>query len=128
MARLNKVQHNKRLLIEAMVKSMGVVTQACKMANLDRGTFYNYYNSDPEFKKACDECQDIALDFVESRLMKQIESGDTTGIIFYLRTKGKHRGYLQTNSIVTEDSNGTVQPVYNLILKQPPTDDTNEGD
>jgi hypothetical protein len=97
MPRLNKVQHNKRLLIEAMIKSMGVVTQACKMANLDRGTFYNYYNSDPEFKKACDECQDIALDFVESRLMKQIESGDTTGIIFYLKTKGKHRGYMQTS-------------------------------
>jgi hypothetical protein len=97
MSRISKTQHNKRLLIEAMIKSMGVVTQACKMAKLDRATFYNYYNSDPEFKKACDECQDIALDFVESRLMKQIESGDTTGIIFYLKTKGKHRGYMQTS-------------------------------
>lgn len=77
--------------------SMGVVTQACKIAKLDRATFYNYYNSDAEFKKACDECQDIALDFVESRLMKQIQNGDTTGIIFYLKTKGKHRGYIQTS-------------------------------
>ena len=128
MAQTNKIQRHKRALIKAMEQTMGIVTQACKIAKLNRSTFYEYYNNDPEFAKACDECQDIALDFVESKLIKRIEKGDTTGIIFYLRTKGKHRGYLQTNSIVTEDSNGTVQPVYNLILKQPPSDDTNEGD
>jgi hypothetical protein len=125
MPQTNKIQRHKTALIKAMEQTMGIVTQACKIAKLNRSTFYEYYNSDPEFKKACDECQDIALDFVESKLIKRIEKGDTTGIIFYLRTKGKHRGYMQTNSIVTENSDGVQQPIYNLILRESPTEDEN---
>lgn len=90
-----KTQHNKKRLIEAMHKSLGVVTQACKVAELNRSTFYDYYDNDPDFKKACDDIQDVALDYVESKLFKQIENGDTTASIFYLKTKGKNRGYIE---------------------------------
>jgi hypothetical protein len=91
--RKNKIQQVKKALLEAMQKSYGVVSTACKMANLDRTTFYNHYNDDPEFKKACDECSEIALDEVEMALYKQIESGVPSSTIFYLKTKGRKRGY-----------------------------------
>ena len=79
--------NNKKALIDAMQKSMGVVTEACKVANVSRSSFYLYYNSDPVFQKACDECEHIALDFAESQLYKQIKDGSTTATIFYLKTK-----------------------------------------
>ncbi len=47
MSKINKIQQNKKALIQAMEKSLGVVTTACKLAGLDRGTYYNYYNNDP---------------------------------------------------------------------------------
>lgn len=96
---LNSVKIKKKALIEAMQKSMGVVSDACKIVKIPRSSFYNYYNNDPEFKRACDECQDIALDFAESQLYSQIKGGSTTATIFYLKTKGKHRGYVERQQI-----------------------------
>lgn len=85
----------KKALIEAMQKSLGVVTQACKIVGLSRETYYNYYNADLEFKRACDDCSEIALDFAESKLYKQIEENVPTSTIFYLKTKGRKRGYIE---------------------------------
>lgn len=101
----NKILQTKKALIEAMQKSLGVVTQACKTVGVTRTTFYEYYNNDPEFKKACDDVNDIAIDFVESKLFKQIENGDTTAMLFYLKTKAKHRGYIQTIENINKNIN-----------------------
>ncbi len=40
-----------------------------------------------------------ALDFMESRLLKAIDKGNVTAIIFYLKTKGKDRGYIEPQEI-----------------------------
>lgn len=95
MPKINKIQHTKKALLEALEKSLGVVTTACKSVGVDRGTFYNYYNGDPEFKAAADGMQDVALDFAESQLFQQIKGGVPSSTIFYLKTKGKKRGYIE---------------------------------
>lgn len=94
----NRILHLKKRLIDAMQKSYGVVTTACKIAKVDRSTFYLHYKNDSEFKKACDDCSDIALDKVEMALYKQIESGVPSSTIFYLKTKGRKRGYKEETS------------------------------
>jgi len=60
-----------------------------------RTTYYDWYNSDPEFKKKVDDLQNVALDMAESQLHKQILGDSTTATIFYLKTKGKNRGYVE---------------------------------
>lgn len=107
---MNKVKHNKKVLIECLEKTLGIVTQACKMANVGRTTFYNYYNSDEEFKKKVDDIESITLDFVESQLHKQIKDGNTTATIFYLKTKGKQRGYVERQELTGRD--GKDLPVF----------------
>ena len=97
--KLNKIQQNKRALVKAMTASRGIVTDACLAVGLDRGTFYNYYNSDPAFKAEIDGIEDIALDFVESSLHRQIEDGEVAATIFYLKTKGKKRGYIEKSQV-----------------------------
>lgn len=94
-----KTQHNKRALIEAMTKSLGIVTQACTSVKLDRATYYDYYNNDPVFKKAIDDIQNVALDFVEGQLFKQINKGEVSSTIFYLKTKGKSRGFVERSEV-----------------------------
>jgi len=95
----NKIEHTKKALLEALEKSLGVVTTACKKAGIGRTTFYEYYKNDPEFKLAVDELQDVALDFAESQLHKQIGEGNSTATIFYLKTKGKKRGYVERQEV-----------------------------
>ena len=99
MAVNNKIQQNKKALLAALEKSLGVVTSACKAVGLDRGTFYVYYNKDAEFRKAVDDVENIALDFAESQLHKQIRDGEVSSTIFYLKTKGKKRGYVEKQEV-----------------------------
>lgn len=96
---------NKKALINAMQKCLGVVTQACKMVDVSRDTYYTYYNDDIDFKRACDDCSEIALDFAESKLHKQIEDNIPTSTIFFLKTKGKNRGYIERSELTGADGN-----------------------
>lgn len=91
----HKTLHNKKALVEAMEKSLGVVTTACRIVGISRWTYYDYYKNDVEFKKQIDDIQNIAIDYAESKLHEAIKDGNVTSIIFYLKTKGKDRGYIE---------------------------------
>jgi hypothetical protein len=89
----------KKNVLEALEASFGVVTDACKAADCPRSTFYKWLSEDEEFKAAVNEIQNVSLDFAESKLFKKIKDEDTTSIIFYLKTKGKKRGYIEKQEI-----------------------------
>jgi len=96
---MNKTEHSKKALLEALEKSLGVVTTACKKAEIGRTTYYKWLESDEQFKKDVEEISNTALDFVESKLFEQIEDGSTSAAIFYLKTKGKKRGYIEKQEL-----------------------------
>jgi len=95
----------KRALVEAMEKSLGVVTQACRMVGVGRDVFYRYYNSDAKFREQIESIKEVALDFAESQLHKQIGEGIPTSTIFYLKTKGKSRGYVERQEVEVTGEN-----------------------
>ena len=100
----------KKAMIEALEKSLGVVTTACKNVGINRKTHYDWLLKDAEYKKQVESIEDIAIDFAESKLHKQIDKGDTTATIFYLKTKGKKRGYVER---IEKDLNiKTEQPLF----------------
>tara|TARA_R100000541_G_scaffold55500_1_gene64420 strand:+ start:97 stop:456 length:360 start_codon:yes stop_codon:yes gene_type:complete len=100
---MNKTEHHKKAIIDALEKSLGVVTTACKNAGIGRTTFYEWMKDDQEFEQEVNEIQNIALDFAESQLHKQIGDGSTAATIFYLKTKGKKRGYIERQEITGAD-------------------------
>lgn len=91
----NKTEHIKKQLLETLEQTLGVVTSACKKVGISRTTYYEYLKTDEEFKKAVAEIETVALDFAESQLHQQIKGGNTSATIFYLKTKGKKRGYVE---------------------------------
>lgn len=93
----------KRAMIEALKKSLGIVTIAAKQVGIDRDTHYRWYKTDTVYMAAVDDVQDIALDFAESQLHAQIKDKDTTATIFYLKTKGKGRGYIERKEYTGQD-------------------------
>ena len=88
------VQH-KKAIIEALEQSLGVVTSACKKVGIGRTTYYQWLKDDDAFAEKVNDIQDVAIDFAESQLHKQIKDGSTAATIFYLKTKGKKRGYVE---------------------------------
>jgi hypothetical protein len=92
----------KRAMIEALEKSLGIVTTACKSVGIDRGSHYNWMKDDDQYKAAVESIEDIAIDFAESQLHKQIKDGIPTSTIFYLKTKAKKRGYVERTEIHQE--------------------------
>lgn len=86
-------------MIEALKQSLGVVTSACDAVGISRQTHYQWLKSDEEYAAAVDDIANVALDFAESALYKKIKEGDTASTIFYLKTKGKGRGYIEKQQI-----------------------------
>ena len=89
----------KKAMIEALEKSLGIVTTACMSVGISRQTHYNWLSSDIDYKLAVDDLQNVALDFAESKLHKQIEKGNPISTIFFLKCKGKRRGYIEEQDI-----------------------------
>lgn len=89
----------KRMLLEALEQTLGVVTTACRKIGMERSTVYNWLKNDPDFKAKYDELQSVALDFAESKLHQRIAEGSDACTIFYLKTKGKGRGYVERTEI-----------------------------
>ena len=116
MSKINKIQQNKKLLLKALQKSMGIVSKACEIAKLDRGTFYNYYNDDEQFKHDVDNMQEYVLDFAESKLLENIKDKKETSIIFYLKTKGRKRGYVEKQDVdITTKGKEVNIPLTNWV-------------
>ena len=99
MAKANKTEHSKKKVVDALEKSLGVVTTACKIAEVSRTQFYQWLKDDEDFAKKVLEIENVTLDFVESQLHKQIKENSTAATIFFLKTKGKKRGYIERQEI-----------------------------
>jgi len=99
----NKSVQYKKMLIEAMEFCHGIISDACKSVGVSRATYYKYYKEDSEFKQNIDEIEGIVLDYVESKLFKLIEKGDVASTLFYLKTKGKKRGYIERSEFTGAD-------------------------
>tara|TARA_R110001632_G_scaffold95637_2_gene201754 strand:- start:3222 stop:3575 length:354 start_codon:yes stop_codon:yes gene_type:complete len=100
---MNKSEHIKKQIVAALEQSLGVVSSACRKVGISRTTFYKYYKDDPKFQSECKEIEEFALDYAESQLHKQIGEGSTAATIFYLKTKGKKRGYVERQEITGAD-------------------------
>jgi hypothetical protein len=110
----NKSLQYKKELIEAMEMCHGIVSDACKSVGVSRVTYYDYYKNDSEFKDSIDEIECSVLDYVENKLFLNIEKGDVTCMIFYLKTKGKKRGYVEKSEI---DHNISFPTLPDIIIE-----------
>jgi len=86
-------------MIEAMEKNLGIVTTACKQVGIVRSTHYEWLKTNKEYRKQIRDIENVALDFAESHLHKQIAKGNPLSTMFYLKCKGKKRGFIEQNIV-----------------------------
>lgn len=91
----------KEEFLQAFESSACNVSVSCKKVGISRNAFYEWKKNDPEFLQAVEDQNESLLDFAETMLYKGIKDGKTAELIFFLKTKGKKRGYIER--IQTED-------------------------
>lgn len=85
--------------LEALKATFGNVTAACSATGTARATFYVWKSKSPAFAQGVAEIDETNLDRAETALQGLIEAGNVTAIIFYLKTKGRLRGYHERHEI-----------------------------
>jgi|GEM_PF-2382416 len=128
MSRYTKRQpeKHKQQLLQALERSLGLITPACKEVGITRQMYYLYYNNDDDFRKAVDDINDITIDFVENQLFRKIKDGDTQAILFFMKYKGRKRGYTDTIDINSRIDSNIVLNVKNLISFDEDKEDDND--
>ena len=114
-----KTDNQKKNMIVALQKNLGIVTSAAKQITKNikdaenlRKAHYEWLKTDTAYKEAVESIEGIVLDYAESQLFKQVAKGDTTAVIFLLKCKGKKRGYIDRAEMDLTTS--AVQLVVNV--------------
>jgi hypothetical protein len=108
----------KSAMLEALRKSLGIVTTACQSVGIERSTHYDWLKLDSDYKAKVEALDDVVLDFAESQLHKSINNGSDTATIFFLKTKGKKRGYIEKQEIINTNLNTDLNELVSEEEKQ----------
>jgi hypothetical protein len=113
----------RHIIEKAILKAFGNISLAAKALNVERKTLYIWIEEE-DLKDALVEGRNSRIDFVESKLDQKINDGDTTAIIFFLKTQGKERGYVERQ----EFNHQVNQPIFQSLDIDVITDDGNGQD
>lgn len=119
-----KVQ--KQNVLETLAKTKGLVSPAARILGVSRGTLYNYIQADPEIKQAVYDSRETLIDMAEAKLAELVANGETTAIIFTLKTIGKHRGYIEKTE--TDHFIKEMPQLPPIVLQAPTEHESNDND
>ena len=93
----------KRNMLQALRATLGIVSAAAEKVGISRGTHYRWLNEDPDYAEAVANVAEYVTDFAESSLFKLIQEGNPQATLFYMKTRGRSRGYVERQEIeITE--------------------------
>lgn len=113
----NEMTNKQRKFLEIYENSSCNISISCKKFGITRRTFYDWLEKCSMFKQAIEDHNESLIDYAETKLMQNIKDGKESSIFFFLKTKGKKRGYIET-----VEQNVSVNPFIELMKQLP--DDT----
>lgn len=118
-----QIELKKAKFLEALKECKGLIYLACSMANVGRTTVFLWRKEDANFEEAIKQVQEMVIDVVEHKLLSKIDDGDTDAMKFFLRSRGKDRGYGDDKNANT---NNTPQQIVIQLPTQLPPPKTDE--
>lgn len=98
----------KKAFLDKFIGTLGNISGTCKAIGIDRPTFYMWLKKDQAFKQMVEDVPEVRLDFAEQQLNKLIKADHPAAIIFFLKTKGKRRGYIERSEIDANINDGRL--------------------
>lgn len=93
------------------------MSRTCEAIGISRHQLYVWLEKDQAFATEVWESQESMIDFTESKLYGRINADDTTAMIFTLKCKGKHRGWVERTEITGADG-APIQIDYQPVAPQ----------
>jgi hypothetical protein len=98
-ARQQNREKKKQEFLEVYSQKANNIHLTCKAVGIERVTFYKWMKEDNAFRDKITALEEGDIDSAETALKRQILDGNITAIIFYLKTKGKNRGYVERQEL-----------------------------
>lgn len=96
---MNKKMFEAHQVITALEQSAGIISAAAIKLGVSRVTVQNYINDDAVIAACLKNIRESNLDLAETKLLTNLRDGNMTAIIFYLKTQGKERGYIEGREV-----------------------------
>ena len=97
----NRTQINKKRMLQALERSLGVVTTALKATELSRTNYYKWLKEDEDFAKDVADIQNIANDFIKSKYYECVKDKVPSVVLHAAKTQ---LGWNETNKLdITSD-------------------------
>tara|TARA_R100000742_G_C4273906_1_gene93658 strand:+ start:384 stop:731 length:348 start_codon:yes stop_codon:yes gene_type:complete len=94
-----KTEKDKKTFLKILKGNGGNINDACNATNIARRTIYVWIEKEKWFKESIEDIRETSVDNVESALYKNAIEGNTSAQIFYLKCKGKSRGYVEKSEL-----------------------------
>lgn len=104
----------KKSMLDHLEKSLGVVTTAARNTGIHRDTHYTWLKADAEYCATVKSMKEVSVDFAEAMLFKLIQEGNVAATIFYLKTQGKHRGYIERQEVTGAEGAPIIEIIGNI--------------
>ena len=83
-------------IIAALMVTNGMLTVAAKRLRISYNTLKKYMGNNPAVREAITEIEEYRLDCAEKKLLQMIDEGNSAAVYFYLKCKGKKRGFIES--------------------------------
>ena len=90
-----KRTRNAERIIAVVPECRGLLSLIAKRTGLGYRTVCRYAAEFPSVAAAMQEARESMIDLAEAKLYQKLQDGDTTMIIFFLKTQGRSRGYVE---------------------------------
>lgn len=77
----------------------GNIAAVARKLGVNRSTIWNRVKESATLRAKLDDARETMLDNAESALYSQVLNGNTTALIFFLKTQGKTRGYTERHEL-----------------------------
>ena len=114
----NSLTKEQKEFINVLRNSSCNISVACGKMGIARQTFYNWKSNNPLFAESVSDLEESLIDYAETKLMENIRDGKESSIFFFLKTRGKKRGYIET-----VENNVNVNPFEELMKSLPDVDE-----
>lgn len=107
------IKASDKAVAEAIVKNRGLCARAARELGISHQSLRRRIFNNQKLKEVFDSVTEFNLDEVESSLYDMVTDKNVTAAIFYLKCKGKHRGWIENdpNPDHTEDMASALKDI-----------------